>query len=83
MKEIFHDRDEFSYQLRQASCFRIFLVTTVFSGTESIRFRCPKIWDPDEIKCRENMKDFKIAVKMVTNIIRMKNMQKIPPWCRF
>ena len=41
--EIFHIRDETSYELRQKSCFHIPSVNTVFSGTESIQFFGPKI----------------------------------------
>ena len=65
VNEIFHVRDETSYELRQGSCFRIPLVNTVFSGTESIRFLGPKIWEliPNDIKCLENLRDFKTAKK--------------------
>ena len=61
--EIFHIRDETSYELRQKSCFHIPSVNTVFSGTESKRFLGPKIWEliPNDIKCLENLRDFKIA----------------------
>ena len=45
--------------------FRIPTVNTVFSGAESVRFFNPEIWDltPNKIKCYENLRDFKIAVK--------------------
>ena len=65
VNEIFRIRDETSYELRQRSCFHIPSVNTVFSGTESIRFLGPKIWEliPNDIKCLENLKDFKTAIK--------------------
>ena len=61
--EIFRIWDETSYELRQKSCFHIPSVNTVFSGTESKRFLGPKIWEliPNDIKCLENLRDFKIA----------------------
>ena len=63
--EIFRIRDETSYELRQRSCFHIPSVNTVFSGTESIRFLGPKIWEliPNDIKSLENLRDFKTAIK--------------------
>ena len=62
---IFCIRDETSYKLQQRSCFRIPTVNTVFSGTESIRFLDPKIWEliPNDIKCLQNLRDFKTVVK--------------------
>ena len=65
VNEIFHIRDETSYELRQRSCFDIPSVNTVFSDTESIRFLRPKIWEliPRDIKSLENLKDFKTAIK--------------------
>ena len=65
VNEIFHIRDETSYELRQRSCFHIPSVNTVFSGTESIRFLGPKIWEliPNDIKSLENLRDFKTAIK--------------------
>ena len=65
VNEIFCIRDETSYELRQRSCFHIPSVNTVFSGTESIRFLGPKIWEliPNNIKCLENLKGFKTAIK--------------------
>ena len=65
VNEIFHIRDETSYEFRQRSCFHIPSVNTVFSGTESIRFLGPKIWEiiPSDIKSLEDLKDFKTAIK--------------------
>ena len=45
VNEIFRIRDETSYELRQRSSFHIPSVNTVFSGTESIKFLGPKIWE--------------------------------------
>ena len=54
-----------SYELWQRSCFHNLSVSTVFSGTESIRFLGPKICEliPNDNKCLENLRDFKIAIK--------------------
>ena len=40
-------------------------LNTVFRGTESIRFLRLKIWKgiPNDIKCLENIRDFKTALK--------------------
>ena len=65
VNDIFCIRYETSYELRQGSCFHIPSVNTIFSGTESIRFAGPKIWEviPNYIKCLENLRDFKAAIK--------------------
>ena len=65
VNETFRIRDETSHKLPQRSCFHIPSVNTVFSGTESIRFLGPKIWEliPNDIKCLENLRDFKTAIK--------------------
>ena len=59
VNEIFRIRDEGSYEPRQRTCFYIPSVTTFFSGTGSIRFLGPKIWEliPNGIKCLENLRD--------------------------
>ena len=64
---IFRIRDETSYEFRQRSCFHIPSVNTVFSGTESIRFLGPKIWEliTNDIKYLENLRDFKTAIKKI------------------
>ena len=62
--EIFRIRNEVSYELRQRSCFHIRSVNTVSSGTESIRFLGSKVWELiNDIKCLQNLKDFKTAMK--------------------
>ena len=65
LNEIFRIRDETSYELRQRSCFHIPSVNTVLSGTDSIRFLGPKIWEltPNDIKRLESIRDFKTAIK--------------------
>ena len=65
LNEIFRIRDETSYELQQRSCFHIPSVITVLSGTDGIRFLGPKIWQltPNDIKCRESIRDFKTAIK--------------------
>ena len=52
MKGLFQFRNEIPCNLRQRSQFRIPPVRTVFSGTESIKFLGPKIWEliPAEMK---------------------------------
>ena len=65
VNEIFRVRDETSYELRRRSCFHIPSVNTVFSGTESIRFLGTKISEllPNDIKCLEDLRYFKTAIK--------------------
>ena len=65
VNEIFRIRDETTYELWQRSCSHIPSVNTVFSGTESIQFLGPTIWEltPNDIKCLENLRDFKAAIK--------------------
>ena len=65
VNETFRIRDETSHKLPQRSCFHIPSVNTVLSGTESIRFLGPKVWEliPNDIKCLENLKDFKTVIK--------------------
>ena len=45
MKGLFQFRNETPYSLRQRSQFHVPPVRTVFSGTESIKFLGPKIWE--------------------------------------
>ena len=65
VNEIFRIRNEASYELRQGSCFHMHSVNTAFSGTESIRFLDPKIWEliPNDVKYLQNLKNFKTAIK--------------------
>ena len=65
LNEIFRIRDETSHELRQRSCFHLPSVNTVLSGTDSIRFLGPEIWEltPNDIKCLESIRDYKTAIK--------------------
>ena len=66
VKGLFQFRNEIHYNLRQRSQFHIPPVRTVFSGTESIKFLGPKIWEliPDEMKRLEGLWEFKRAIKL-------------------
>ena len=63
--EIFRIRNEAPYEPQQRSRCHIPSVNTVFSGTGSIWFLAPKILEllPNDIKCLENLKDFKTAIR--------------------
>ena len=63
---LFQFRNEIHYNLRQGSQFHIPPERTVFSGTESIKFLGPKIWEliPDEMKELGNLWEFKRAIKL-------------------
>ena len=45
MKGLFKVRYDISYNLRERSQFHIPPVRTAFSGTESIKYLGPKIWE--------------------------------------
>ena len=66
VKGLFQFSNEISYNLRQRSQFHIPPVRTVFSGTESIKFLGPKVWEliPDEMKELESLWEFKRAIKL-------------------
>ena len=66
VKGLFQFRNEIPYNLRQRSQFHIPPVRTVFSGTESIKFFSPKIWEliPDEMKELESLWEFKRTIKL-------------------
>ena len=53
-------RNGIRYNLRQRSQFHIPPLQTVFSGTESIKYLGPKIWEliPDEMKELESLLEF-------------------------
>ena len=73
VNEVFFRHETF-YELRQRSFRHIPSINTVFSGTESIRFLGPKIWELilNDIKCLENLKGFQNSNKeMETNIMPM------------
>ena len=66
VKGLFQFRNEMPYNLKQRSQFHIPPVRTVFSGTESIKFLGPKIWEliPDEMKELESLWEFKRVIKL-------------------
>ena len=66
VKGLFQFRYDIPYNLRQRSQFHISPVRTVFSGTESIKYPVPKIWEliPDEMKELESPWEFKRAIKL-------------------
>ena len=54
-----------TYNLRNDTKLRTFNVKTVKCGTETIRFRGPKIWElvPEAIKFSQSLEEFKIKIK--------------------
>ena len=66
VKELFQLRYDIPYNLRQRSKFHIPPVRKVFSGTESIKYLSPKIWEliQDEIKELESLWKFKRAIRL-------------------
>ena len=66
VKGLFQFRYDKPCNLRQRSQFHIPPVRTVFSGTESIKYLGPKIWEliPDEMKELESLWEFKRAIKL-------------------
>ena len=63
---MFQFRYDIPYNLRQRPQFRILPVRTLFSGTESIEYLGPKIWEliSDELKELESLWAFKRAIKL-------------------
>ena len=82
VKGLFQFRYDKPCNLRQRSQFHIPPVRTVFSGTESIKYLGPKIWEliPDEIKELESLWEFKRAIKLETHILPLQTMQAILLW---
>ena len=77
VKGLFEFRNEKSYNLRQTSQFYILTLRT---GTKSIKFLGPKIWEliPDEMKELESLWEFKKSNKAVeTHILPLQTMQTI------
>ena len=66
VKGLLQFRNDIPYNLRQTSQFHIPPVRTVFSGTDSIKYLGPKIWEliPDEIKELESLWGVKRATKL-------------------
>ena len=63
--ELFQFREQIPYELRQRPQFQILWVHSVFSGTESLKFHCPKIWAlvPNEMKQLESLGKFRNPIK--------------------
>ena len=63
--EIFTQRTQNHYSLRNASDFQIPFVRTVFHETGSISYFAPKIWDivPAEMKNAISLNNFKAQIK--------------------
>ena len=59
--DIFKERTNNRYNLRNRNDFVIPRVHTVYHGTESITYLGPKIWDivPEEIKQKKSLNSFK------------------------
>ena len=65
LSNIFTQRTQNHYSLRNASDFQIPFVQTVYHGTESISYLGPKIWDivPAEMKNAISLNSFKAQIK--------------------
>ena len=63
--DIFKERTNNQYTLRNRNHFVIPRVHTVYHGTESITYLGPKIWDivPEEIKQKKSLNSFKESIK--------------------
>ena len=70
VKGLFQFRNDVPYNLRQRSQFHIPPVRIDFSGTESIKYLGPKIWEliPDEMKELESLWELKRAIKLWKSI---------------
>ena len=64
MQELFSEQTN-PYNLRNKRCWDVPKVRTVYNGTETIRFRGPKIWSivPSEIKNSNSLTEFKYRIK--------------------
>ena len=64
VQEIFQEHVS-SYDLREKRCWEISKARTVLYGTETIRFRGPKVWQmlPTNIKVSDTLQEFKSKVK--------------------
>ena len=65
IKGISQFQNKVPYNLRQRSQFHIPPVYKVFTGTESIKFLGPEIWElvSDKMKQLESLKEFRKATK--------------------
>ena len=64
MQELFSEQTN-PHNLRKMRCWDVPKVRTVYNGTETIRFRGPKIWSivPTEIKNSNSLTEFKYRIK--------------------
>ena len=64
--DIFMERTNNQYNLRNRPDFITPQVHSVFHGTESISYLGPKIWDvvPEEFKHKKSLNSFKESIKM-------------------
>ena len=64
--DIFMERTNYHYNLRNRSDFITPQVNSVYHGTESITYLGPKIWDmvPDSIKETKSLNSFKESIKL-------------------
>ena len=64
--DIFMERTNYHYNLRNRSDFITPQVNSVYHGTESITYLGPKIWDmvPDSIKEKKSLNSFKESIKL-------------------
>ena len=65
MTELFEQRNEHHYNLRNNVHFITPQIRTVYHGSESISFLGPKIWNilPDRLKKATSLEAFKIQIK--------------------
>ena len=65
MNDIFIQKQNTSYNLRNVQTWDIRAVKSVYNGTETLSFRGPKTWDmlPNDIKNSESLKEFTYKVK--------------------
>ena len=63
--DLFEQRNEQHYNLRNWAQFSLPAIKTVYHGSESISFLCPKIWNmlPDKLKNASSLEVFKASIK--------------------
>ena len=65
MNEVFKLREETNYRLRHTTQFLVDPMHSVFNGSESASYLCPKIWEQihTEIKNKYSLVGFKKEIK--------------------
>ena len=65
MNKVFKLREETDYHLRHTTQFLVDPIHSVFNGSESASYLCPKIWEhiPTEIKNKDSLVGFKKEIK--------------------